>query len=394
MSFSSTSNIGLYIHPRSGNIGVGTTTPGTKFSVAGDITISGNIYTSNANAVFYQSGKIGIGTTNPTQLLDVIGNTYIAGNIGIGTTVATQPLHVMGNAYISGNVGIGTTLTRERLEVVGNVNITGKPIITSTHSASVPTLDPSFDNYGNFTIKDATSGRNLHLGCAAGYSYIQSIYPYINAENLCLQPSSGFVGIGTTTPAVKLHIWDGNLKLGNQAASQPKVFIHGNDSPGLTFTENGNGGNEYTIYLTNNVLRFTRYTVELAQLNSSGQLTLRSTIVQNGISDRRLKENILSITDALSKITSLKGRKFNYKIPKDGKIEDCGFIAQEFQEVFPEWITEGILNKDEQELLGENEKALNFSTPPGLFAYMVEAIKDLHAEIQTLQSRIAVLESR
>jgi hypothetical protein len=106
----------------------------------------------------------------------------------------------------NGYVGIGTTIPRTLLDINGSVDINGKPVIRSIHNASVPSIDPSYDDYGNLTIKDTTSGRNLHLGCTTGYSYIQSIYPWISVESLCLQPYAGYVGIGITNPSVTLQV--------------------------------------------------------------------------------------------------------------------------------------------------------------------------------------------
>ncbi len=104
-----------------GYVGIGTTGPGYKLDVNGDIngaqirgsafTIGGvlaNVIDGNAygNLKRLAVGSSYVGTTPPTD------GAIIQGNVGIGTTVPTTILDVIGNASVSLNFEVGSNLYR------------------------------------------------------------------------------------------------------------------------------------------------------------------------------------------------------------------------------------------------------------------------------------------
>ena len=87
-----------------GNVGIGTTNPGSyKLNVSGDLK-STNIYTTE---------KVGIGGTNFNLNLAVTGTSYFNGNVGIGITNPSQKLHVIGEILASGDI---TAFSDKRLK--------------------------------------------------------------------------------------------------------------------------------------------------------------------------------------------------------------------------------------------------------------------------------------
>ena len=88
-------------------------------------------------------------------------------------------------------------------------------------------------------------------------------------------------------------------------------------------------------------------------------------------SDERLKENVVTIPNALEKVSQLRGVEFTRK---DGGKKGIGVIAQEIEEVIPEVV---VTNTDEDET-----KSVAYGNIVGL---LIEAIKDLQQEVEELK---------
>jgi hypothetical protein len=96
-------------------------------------------------------------------------------------------------------------------------------------------------------------------------------------------------------------------------------------------------------------------------------------------SDQRLKENVHTLTNALEKITSLRGVAFDWKTDQR---EDLGVIAQEVEKVFPELVHTDPVN---------GLKSVEYAN---LVAPLIESVKTLAAENAALQARVEALEKK
>ncbi len=123
------------------------------------------------------------------------------------------------------------------------------------------------------------------------------------------------------------------------------------------------------------------------QIGYGGTIYATSTTI-TGISDERLKENIIDLDDGLDAVMALKPRKFDWKSGKGKDIKgDRGFIAQEFEQVFPDMIEESRDPVPEGE---QPYKAVNANIIPTL----VKAIQEQQQIINDLKARIETLESK
>ena len=148
------------------------------------------------------------------------------------------------------------------------------------------------------------------------------------------------------------------------------------------------------------------YEMCIATLNSQGKGSTTGFINPNGggvyqgnnsgswsqVSDQRLKKNIVDNTNGLEKISQLRVRNFEYRLPEEiteldpscaipNKGVQLGVIAQEIQEVFPDCVkteSTGVISVDSDNLTW----------------YMINAIKDLKAIVDAQAAEIAELKAK
>jgi hypothetical protein len=99
------------------------------------------------------------------------------------------------------------------------------------------------------------------------------------------------------------------------------------------------------------------------------------------ISDEREKENITEISGSLDKIMQIQVSEFDWI--KTGEHIKAGFIAQNVEKVFPEYVVENMSNEGE-----EARKGITGGMSAGYIAHLTKAIQELKAEIETLKSQI------
>ena len=104
-------------------------------------------------------------------------------------------------------------------------------------------------------------------------------------------------------------------------------------------------------------------------------------------SDARIKDNVAVLENCLDKVLQLRGVEYD-RIDLSRPQHDYGLIAQEVEPIFPVLVGES--NQVDREDGIEDLKTLNYE---GLIPVLIEAVKEQNAIIQSLQSRIEVLES-
>ncbi|RMF08753.1 MAG: hypothetical protein D6762_04980, partial [Candidatus Neomarinimicrobiota bacterium] len=235
--------------PSTGNVGVGTTSPGSLLELSsaspylrftdtdgGSVWTLGNEGTSRltlnevANGttserlVVQEGGNVGVGTGSPLARLHVQGSAYLSDRLQLMRTSGPNYLDFNnGNNLVlrsmdstssgssiqevmtvtpGGNVGIGTSTPSERLDVAGNLKLSAGgalifPDNTSLTSASLGGSASSLSTPGNAII---TADANV-----AGAGDVQ--FKTGNSTQMVVT-NGGKVGIGTTAPDTKITVSD------------------------------------------------------------------------------------------------------------------------------------------------------------------------------------------
>jgi len=140
-------------------------------------------------------GSVGIGTSTPSELLDVTGN-----------------MKARNNLYVMSNLGVGTSNPSYKLDVTGTTRITSN----IGQSSGVPLLQLQ-NGSSNMAFLVNLPGGNYNGCVAAGDHAILAGFNSIDTGSLVLGnwgnsnagiriDKSGFVGIGTASPAYKLDV--------------------------------------------------------------------------------------------------------------------------------------------------------------------------------------------
>ena len=106
-------------------------------------------------------------------------------------------------------------------------------------------------------------------------------------------------------------------------------------------------------------------------MSAAGAATFNNDVT--AFSDERLKSNITTIPDALSKVSEMRG--VHYVRDATGK-NSSGVIAQELQKIAPELV---LTAEDEMGTL-----SVNYGNITG---YLIEAVKELSARVKELEGK-------
>jgi uncharacterized coiled-coil protein SlyX len=124
--------------------------------------------------------------------------------------------------------------------------------------------------------------------------------------------------------------------------------------------------------------QFNSIGVGTAASTTTGEIRALGDITAYYSSDIRLKENIIPIENALSKVESISGNTYDWKEGFDEihshKGNDVGVIAQEIEEILPQIVT----NRD------NGYKAVQYEK---IIPLLIEAIKELSSKVDRLENK-------
>jgi hypothetical protein len=266
-----------------GNVGIGTTSPGTKLDVDG-VTTSLGFRTDTANTNWSLISRDSAGNS-PLYVQSANSNTgqWIA-RFNYGSTTANGGNNVLTVAkdssyFLNTNVGIGTTSPSQRAVISGPD--TAPSFNTTAPSSATLLLSNSDTGYGTY-FGSTSSG----TGLIQQRRQTSAVY-----YDLALNPYGGNVGIGTASPDSKLHvelnssgatpISQQQLILENNTATGIAILTPSTTSGYLFFGDNNDAQRGYIVYShPTDEMKFKVAGSERMVINSSGNVGIGTTSPQ------------------------------------------------------------------------------------------------------------------
>ncbi|MFZ3054749.1 MAG: tail fiber domain-containing protein, partial [Minisyncoccales bacterium] len=326
-----------------GNVGIGTTNPLGLFTIASN---AEDGVGSPAKGLLFVDTLSGVANQWSHAAIYSVGSTGFNGNLIFATdgdaALSNNPTEKM-RITSSGSVGIGTTIPGAKLDIASVENISS-PLLhiggnISYHGSTTPMLSLDGNGWngvylslrnrfvGNGHVDSSWFLTNGHAGCRFGNNFIIGFKDHTDGTEIggctayartdvAIAQNTGNVGIGTTTPAVKLAV-SGAI----ESLTVPNSDINGS---GFILTDEATSV-RWQIHSHGNVLRM---------FNGSTE-----TIVGDQTSSLRFKENVRPLTNALEKINLLEPVYFKYKADYYDGRESLGLIAEDTINIIPEAVS-------------------------------------------------------
>jgi hypothetical protein len=379
------------------------------------------------------------------------GNLYVQSNGGtmlLQPTAGEQGIAITPNSsvnlYYDNALRLATTAAG--IDVTGTATVTTKissPLVSAAYISGTSNLylrhiggNNRIDSYND----PITATLPLAIN-ALDYKFLVA-----DSQKMTID-ASGNVGIGTSSPATKLHVYGGDIRTSNRYLAGST----GVSTPDYSFASDGSMGmyrvpgslcfatvsaERMRIDASGNVLVGTTatfnssshcfsfnavsYAFGIRQQNASGSgLNIEvnanngiqqllygigagtSTIVvySNGdvqntnnsygaISDSKLKENIVDASPKLADLMQVKVRNYNLKGAYE-QHKQIGVVAQELEAVFPAMVDESHDKDAEGNNLGTTTKSVKYSV---FVPMLIKAMQEQQAIITALETRLSALE--
>lgn len=269
----------------------------------------------------------------------------------------------------NGNVGVGNNNPQQKLDVTGALQVgTGQVQINSTAGdnfyirTKTSTPNPNFaiaiGDGANGTTHTPIAWNHMLILNGSGNAWVPSGGNPLGSQYRAdmIINSAGNVGIGTVSPSKKLEI-NGDIKVSSgrfYSAQRDNFFLALQNDRNMVLYDGG------PVWWTGTV-----------------------------VSDIRTKENILPIRPVLDTIHQISVIEFNYKPGVYDNKKHIGFIAQEIEKLYPDFVY-----TDPQ----SGRKLVDYNK---MSTIAIEAVKELKAqnaylaeENKELKRRIAQIEKK
>ena len=385
--------------------GVTSITQGTGLSFsASPITSTGTISlaTAGAGAASYSSGISALTVDAYGRVTSVTGSAgYTTGSGYLPLSGGTMTGLLVGQNPTTSGVGVGND--------AGSFSIRGdttRSAHVSFHRSGAYAINMGLDTDNVFRFggwSDGSTTYRLQLATPGGTSTLNGILTattdmrapiFYDSNDTIVRWDAGTFVLRSGSPTIFFRDTDHNSAMLHNNSNLFYILRGGNDTE--SWSTVGSGWWPMTVNLTNN------------NVDWGGNITAAYNVTAYA-SDRRLKENIKDITNAIEKIKAIRGVTFDWNdtaeengfVP-ERKYDDIGCIAQEVQAILPHVVTlapfdrwkpdpgkdytdEELDEKMDTSRSGENYLTIQYER---MIPLLIQAIKEQQEQIEELKRRL------
>ena len=324
------------------------------------------------------------------NISDAIGGTQTLQQVLDAGNTATSDVIIIGNIQASGSV-IGSNIITNTTNIATNTaNISTNTTNISTNASAIQTetnerISADTDLANDIATNTANISTNT-TNISTNASAIQTETNERILEDIDLQNAITTNATNISTNASNISTVANNLD-----AEETARILADTDLANDIATNTANiSTNASAIVDINNFAVFTNSDANLNSLSTNFDIiSLRDIIASNRIeaggdivafssSDKRLKDNIEQIPNAIDKIQSIGGYSFDWNDKQDTYevgSRDIGVVAQEIEEVLPELV----ITRD------NGYKAVKYEK---MVALLIEGIKEQQEQINELKTKL------
>ena len=251
----------------------------------------------------------------------------------------------------TGDLGIGLENPAFPLDMVGRMRIRSDGIQSNSPGIWFSNLTNTFDRaFFGMSGADSTIG-----------IYSQHLAKWAVEFELMREPRIGVNIPEGSPPRAEIHVYHTNF---------------GGSNDGIRIQNEGANLNYWNLYTSNSTGAFEFYFGGLKR----GTIDASSG-VYTAVSDERLKKNIQSLDEVMPSVMRLQPRTYQFKDANSDRVF-TGLIAQELQQVFPQFVYYG----------GDNQVTYSVDYA-SMSVVALKAIQEQQAEIDELKAEIAALKA-
>ncbi len=317
----------------------------TAYSMANAAVIAANTAYGLSNTVYNQ-------TNTTIQLANTTYNTL-------------NTVQILANAtYSSAN---SSSLAANGAYTVANsaYNLANLAIVVSNTASNLANVSFNNSNNASTTANNSLGLSNTAFGTAnTVYTFTTGVYDIANAA--FNQANTAYTLANTVT-----YLDTANAAFGRANAAYIQAnsaYDAANTASISIINEIGSSNTFYLTFANNNTGLLSDVYVSNTKLYFVPNTGTLSATVFNTLSDRELKENIISIDNGLTVIEQIRPVEF---IWKDSKIKSFGVVAQELEEIIPDLVTTNY------------NKSVNYD---GIIAFLIKSVQELSDKIKKLEN--------